>query len=287
MPYHQLTITLPARLQERLIGVLMRHHSLGVLQETGRITAYFPVAADLAPLMRELEIVRSLLERMTSPAPLRIEHCEVPDQDWNESWKRSFRPVDVGERFVVLPPWESASGGRIPLVIDPGQAFGTGHHETTRSCLVLMERYADHTARKRFLDVGTGTGLLAIAAIKLGFPEVEGIDTDPLAIAAAKENAAVNGASALRLREGDISRCTGPYDLIAANLIAGTLATMAGDLASRLAADGYAILAGILSGQEGEVAAACGRAGLGVAERYRDGKWISLVVALRARGVRD
>jgi ribosomal protein L11 methyltransferase len=281
MPYHQLTITFPASIQDHLIGLLMRSHSLGVVEDAGRVTAYFSGDRDLASVMRELGIVKTLLERTSPPASVEIEHAEVPDQDWNESWKRTFGPIEVGDRFLVLPTWEQAPGDRIPLIIDPGQAFGTGHHETTRSCLVLMERYADRTARERFLDVGTGTGLLAIAAEKLGFRSVEGIDTDPLAIAAALENAAVNRTPALRLREGDLTLSLGPYDMIVANLISGTLVMMAGELAARLGMGGYAVLSGILNGQEDEVTAACEQAGLRLEERYRDGKWVSLVVARR------
>jgi ribosomal protein L11 methyltransferase len=161
-------------------------------------------------------------------------------------------------------------------------AFGTGHHETTRSCLVLMERYAERTARQRFLDVGTGTGLLAIAACKLGFPAVEGIDIDPLAIAAARQNAAANGEKSLLLQVGDVSLSPGPYDMITANLISGTLVTLAAALAERLGAKGCAVLSGILDGQDDEVIAACCTAGLQLAERYRDGKWVSL--AMMARG---
>jgi ribosomal protein L11 methyltransferase len=141
-----------------------------------------------------------------------------------------------------------------------------------------MERYVDRTARERFLDVGTGTGLLAIAADKLGFPDVEGIDTDPLAIAAAKENAALNRTTVLRLREGDLSGSAGPYDMIVANLISGTLLTLAGEIASRLGVGGYAVLSGILRGQEDEVIGACESAGLSLVERHTDGKWISLAM---------
>jgi len=278
MHYHQLTITFPASFEERLIGILMRFQSLGIIEDVGRITAYFSGNTDLAPLMRELDIVKALLERSSTPAHLQVEHAELPDQDWNESWKRGFLPIEVGDRFLVLPTWEEASGNRIPLIIDPGMAFGTGHHETTRSCLVLMEHYAERTARDRFLDVGTGTGLLAIAASKLGFRAVEGIDIDPLAIDAARANADRNRATGLLLREGDLSLSPGPYDMIVANLISGTLVTMAGEIAARLGTGGYAVLSGILRGQEDEVIAACGSAGLRLAEQLRDGKWISLAM---------
>jgi ribosomal protein L11 methyltransferase len=152
-------------------------------------------------------------------------------------------------------------------------ARGTGHHETARSCNVLIERYTPTVKRERFLDLGTVTGLLAIAAHKLG---VIGIDHDPLDIAAAKKNLILNKVGSITFLEGDITDAHGTFDMIAANLISGTLVNLAGEIASRLRKPGIAVLSGILKGQGDEVAAAMERAGLVCAERLRDGKWVSL-----------
>jgi ribosomal protein L11 methyltransferase len=130
--------------------------------------------------------------------------------------------------------------------------------------------------RGRFLDLGTGTGLLAIAAVKLGFTEVVGIDTDPLAIEGSLRNLSLNNALAVQLIEGTIDDAPGQYDMIAANLIAVTLIERAGAIAARLRPAGVAVLSGILSGQDDEVAEAMGVAGLRCRERLRDGKWVSL-----------
>jgi ribosomal protein L11 methyltransferase len=154
-------------------------------------------------------------------------------------------------------------------------AFGTGHHETTRSCLLLMDRHAPETGKGRFLDLGTGTGLLALAARRLGFREVLGLDTDPLAIEAAAKNCALNSMKDIRLVEGTIADAAGRFDMIAANLISGTLIELAGAIAERLERSGVAVCSGILSGQDDEVAEAMRRAGLGSCERLRDGKWVS------------
>jgi ribosomal protein L11 methyltransferase len=190
--------------------------------------------------------------------------------------ERELQADNLGKRFTVLPPWEQHRGDRIPLVIDPGMAFGTGHHETTRSCLALMDRYAGPADKQRFLDLGTGTGLLAIAALKLGFTEVIGIDNDPLAIEAARRNLALNGESGVRLIEGTLDDADGLFDMIAANLISGTLIEYAGSIASHLRQGGTAVLSGILRGQDDEVAGSMERAGLRCCERLRDGKWVSL-----------
>jgi len=276
MPYHQITITIPEQFKDPLLRKLAELGSLGSLDQGHTITAYFPATAPLSIIVGELQVISLLVNAAGHDIPVRIEHSLLPDTDWNESWKRGFTSIDIGERFAVLPPWERPSGSRIPLVIDPGMAFGTGHHETTRSCLVLMERYAGAVKKERFLDLGTGTGLLAIAALALGFRSVVGVDTDPLAIEASRRNIALNEAEKVELFEGEIDRCEGDYDMIAANLISGTLAQLAGEIASRLVPAGIVIMSGILKGQDDEVVEAAKNSGLACIERLADGKWVSL-----------
>ncbi len=278
MPYHQLIITAPISLRARIVDLVMRHGSLGVIERLNGISAYFPSSVDISPLKNELSIIGALLERSSSRQKVRVAQTELPDVDWNRSWKMSFRPILVGKRFSILPPWERPPRGRIPIIIDPGMAFGTGHHETTRSCLVLMEKYAGVSPHGRFLDVGTGTGLLAIAARRLGFGTVVGIDTDPLSIKAARENKMLNAETGIILRKGGIHTIRGVFRMITANLIAGTLMELAQEIADRTAPSGIAIMSGILKGQDAEVVAASKKAGLALRERMRDGKWISLAL---------
>jgi ribosomal protein L11 methyltransferase len=276
MPFHQITITIPEQYKEPLLRKLAELGSLGSLDQVHSITAYFPETAALSSILPELQVISLLVNSAGLDVPMRIEHSLLPDTDWNESWKKGFTSIDVGERFSILPPWERPSGSRIPLIIDPGMAFGTGHHETTRSCLVLMERYAEAVKAERFLDLGTGTGLLAMAALALGFRSVVGIDTDPLAIEASLRNIALNKAERIELLEGGIDQCKGAFDMIAANLISGTLIQLAGDIASRLVPAGIVIMSGILNGQDDEVVAAAKNNGLDCIERLYDGKWVTL-----------
>jgi ribosomal protein L11 methyltransferase len=250
--------------------------SLGSLDQSHTITAYFPATAPLNSIIGELQVISLLVNAAEHDSPVRIEHSLLPDTDWNESWKKGFTSLDVGERFAVLPPWERPSGRRIPLIIDPGMAFGTGHHETTRSCLILMERYVDAVKKERFLDLGTGTGLLAIAALALGFQSVVGVDTDPLAIEASRRNIELNKAEKIELLEGGIDQCEGDYDMIAANLISGTLIQLSGEIAAHLVPSGIVIMSGILKGQDDEVVEAAKNSGLACIERLTDGKWVSM-----------
>jgi ribosomal protein L11 methyltransferase len=216
MPYHQYTIFISEQFKDPLIRRLSEVGSLGALESDSGIIAYFPDTVPAQAIEHEIHIIKTLLEKSGQDSSLAFEHSVLPDADWNESWKKGFTPLDVGETFTILPPWEERRQGRINLIIDPGMAFGTGHHQTTRSCLVLMEKYAPRIKKDRFLDVGTGTGLLAIAASKLGFKEILGVDTDPLAIEAAKMNCELNDAAIVVVREGDISVAKGTHDVILA-----------------------------------------------------------------------
>jgi len=274
--YHQFTITIPEPYKDVLGERLIRFGSLGVEIHDDAIIAYFPATVDRKLIENELELLRTIFNSLVDPVAMTIERSVLPETDWNETWKKGFTSIDVGKLFSILPPWEHPSGRRIPLTIDPGMAFGTGHHETTRSCLVLMEHHVGMVTADRFLDLGTGTGLLAIAALALGFRSIIGVDTDPLAIEASLRNILLNKAERIELHEGGIDRCEGCFDMIAANLIAGTLVQQTGAITSRLVPGGIVIMSGILKGQDDEVVAAAQNSGLACIERLGDGKWVSL-----------
>ncbi|HJW28102.1 MAG TPA: 50S ribosomal protein L11 methyltransferase, partial [Saprospiraceae bacterium] len=209
MPYYEFTIRIPNLFKDMLIRRLAQNGCLGVIEDKNSLIAYFPATNDIGVITSELIMQKALLEKTNEKYQLTFDYNMIPDQDWNESWKKGFTPLDVGEHFTILPPWEDKRNGRINLIIDPGMAFGTGHHETTRSCLVLMEKYDGKIAKGHFLDLGTGTGLLAIAASKLGYKQVAAIDTDPLAIEAARKNIDLNQVINIELREGSVIEATG------------------------------------------------------------------------------
>jgi ribosomal protein L11 methyltransferase len=278
MPFVELTLIIPEDAHESLVSLLTSKGSIGFIEEDTRLIAYFPATFPAAKLAAELRLYKEVLKESGREDAFDFSLKTIPDQDWNESWKKEFKPLDVGERFTILPPWEERRPGRINLIIDPGMAFGTGHHETTRSCLVLMEKYESQLSKDRFLDIGCGTGLLAIAASKLGFQEILAVDTDPLATKAARMNGDLNAVLSIDIREGSITAAEGNFDCITANIISGVLVLMADQIAGRLKHNGAAILSGILSEQTEEVVAAAFKAGLRLVEKYPDGKWVSLVL---------
>ena len=205
----------------------------------------------------------------------------VDEADWADSWKAYFPVMRLGRRLVIRPTWRrhKAEPGDVVLALDPGMAFGTGLHPTTRLCLVALERLADagRLAGARVLDVGCGSGILAIAALRLGGSEALGVDTDPIAIEATLANARRNRlARRIRAREGSLPTGEPPFDLIAANLIAGVLVSLAPVLRSELAPGGRLVASGIFVDREAEVRAAFESAGLVVRDRTADGDWVAL-----------
>jgi ribosomal protein L11 methyltransferase len=284
--YYEFIIRISDTYRDTLIQKLSENGCLGMIEYDDSLTAYFPSALDVDTIKNDLTIIQSLLEKAGHGRELTYDFAIIPEKDWNETWKKDFQPVDAGKQFIILPPWEKERKDRINLVIDPGMAFGTGHHETTRSCLVLMENYAPKTDNENFLDLGTGTGILAIAARKLGYRHVVGIDTDILALNAARENILINNVPDVEIREESLAELSETFDVIAANLISGVLVQLAPVLFLHMNPGSIAILSGIILGQEAEVIEAMEQAGLRLRETYRDGTWVSLVME-RGRKVRS
>ncbi|TAN45427.1 MAG: 50S ribosomal protein L11 methyltransferase [Nitrospirae bacterium] len=279
MGYYEFDIKLPDESKDALIELMRASGLLGLIEADGGITAYFSDVSGIETIIGALKESVLELNKSGLASDLSYDYVFVPEQDWNETWKTNFRPIDVGENLSILPPWEEPDIRKINLVIDPGMAFGTGHHETTRFCLKIIEQYSSTTKNKEsFLDLGTGTGILAIAAAKLGFEKITAIDSDPLAIDAARRNVVLNGLSNICLIEGEIGRAAGVYDMIAANLISETLIKIAPEIAERLAPEGIALLSGMLLGQETDVLKAMESCGLNLAQRFEDGRWISITV---------
>ena len=285
MAYYEFTIHIPETFKDTLVQRLSDAGCLGMIENDEDLVAYFPESIDVVDVTTDLSILKALLVKCKRAQQMTYDYALIPDQDWNETWKKDFKPVDIGNRFTVLPPWEEKKKDRINLVIDPAMAFGTGHHETTRSCLLLMQKYEGQSGMANFLDLGTGSGILAIAASKLGYQQVIGIDTDPLAVDAAQKNIRINDVHNIVIMEGTISDLKEKYDVIAANLISGVLVQLAQQLAACMNPGGIAFLSGILLGQEQEVIDAMDRAGLTLTEKYRDNKWVSLVVERVKQGL--
>lgn len=217
----------------------------------------------------------------------RIDVSLIEEADWVEAWKEFFIPVQGGEHFYVLPPWmeeERKNTPLIPIIIEPKTAFGTGHHGTTSLCLdAISSLFSDKkiTPNMRFLDLGTGSGILGIGAAKLGL-HGEGLDIDQIAVENALENREINGISAEQfvIQRGGIEKAQAPYDLVLANILARPLIEMAELIVPLVKKQGFLVLSGILTTQADDVEVAYLTQGLSKAERYIRGEWASLVFSL-------
>jgi ribosomal protein L11 methyltransferase len=212
----------------------------------------------------------------------------VREDDWAEAWKSHFPVLRVGRRMVIRPTWRRHhhQPDDVVLSLDPGMAFGTGLHPTTRLCLAALETLADEgllatgSARggaARVIDVGCGSGILAIAAGKLGAGELLGVDTDPIAVESTTANARLNSQTRrLRVRQGSVPSGEGPFDLVLANLIASLLVRLAGPLRDELVPGGRILASGIFRDREGDVRAAFEAAGLRLGRRWAEEDWVAL-----------
>lgn len=199
------------------------------------------------------------------------------DTDWTDAWKAGYAAQRIG-RIVVVPSWldEPLRPGEVALRLDPGMAFGTGLHPTTRGCLALLQEIRPMASR--VLDVGSGSGILALAALRLGADHVVCLDTDPLAVEATRANAAGNGLEgSVTVRLGTLPEAPAEvFELVLANLVAAVLVELAGRLAAHTAPGGTLLASGIIEGRAGEVLDALGAAGFTVGRRVDDGEWVSL-----------
>lgn len=229
--------------------------------------------------------VDELVRAVTSRVEGRVRVTTIDDQDWNETWKRNWKPGRLCRRVVVVPGWEEppelGDDDRV-LRMDPGQAFGTGTHPSTRACAGFLDELLEARPGLSVLDVGTGTGVLAIAGLLLGASRAVGVDTDPMAVEAAIDNGAVNGvADRLVALQGSVDAAPdGRWDVVIANLLALLLVELAPVLMDRVAPQGTLLAAGILRDQAEGVVDAFAAAGASVAERRDSGEWVALRLEL-------
>ncbi len=235
----------------------------------------------LEPDVNPAEALAFLQERLSAAGiDNALSTRTVREADWANNWKQFFKPLPVGEKLLILPTWETDENkdGRAVLHIDPGMAFGTGGHETTRLVLETLEKTVK--AGDRFLDIGCGSGILSIAALLFGAASAFGVDIDPLAVKTAVENGELNGMTAPRYEivEGDLAdKVTGQYDVVAANIVADAIIALSPAVPAFLKADGVYVVSGIIDVREQDVVTALAACGFTVAERYEQRGWVCLV----------
>jgi len=272
----EVSCTVPAEMVDSLAGFLIEKSQSGVSIENlsvdtftvetitdapiKTIKAYFP--ADSSPEGIRSDITAFISAEFPEAEAVPLQILLIGEEDWANNWKQYFKPARIGSSLVIKPTWESfdATPSDIIIEIDPGQAFGTGTHATTRLCLEALEKIyrklspfdnCEPTAPQSVLDVGTGSGVLSIAAAKLGASRLCAVDIDPEAVIVAKENLSLNGVTAdVTVGTTMVQEIPGSYDIVMANIIAEELVKLAHGLVARLAPKGFLVLSGILVERE-------------------------------------
>ncbi len=280
-----LSLLIPKEFAEPISNFLMEQGAAGIEEveedfERERLKTYFLQGGGEQKALRLLRRYLKSLQEINPKLPhIEIETASIPEQDWGENWKRFFKPIRVGSRFIVKPPWARIrlKKDEIPIEITPGMAFGTGTHATTRLCMESLEK----RLKKRglsVLDVGTGSGILSIAAGRLGADEVWGIDIDQMAVEIAKENVSRNRVSdKVRIKKGRIGDIQKRFDLVVANLDFRSLKRTKMALIRHLKRHGFLILSGVLETEEERLRQYYIKTGdLQWIEAIQEGEWVCL-----------
>ena len=281
--WSQLSIrTSPANI-DALANFVIERGAPGVVLKTNGLDAFFTATAGGVSLRRDVKRFVGAIARLSPHAQkTRLQWKVVRQEDWEHSWKRFIKPRRVGKRFWVTPPWLTPPKfrRRQVITIEPGMAFGTGTHATTRACMEFLESVSERLGDDEFtaLDVGTGSGILAIAAARLGAKEIRAIDNDPVALQVARDNLHANGVmQRVHLNSAKLRAIQRKFDVVVANLTAETIVELAGDLEKKIAAKRFLVLSGILHQKTGAVTRRFG-ARFRVLKRKRSGEWVTLLL---------
>jgi ribosomal protein L11 methyltransferase len=262
--------------------------SLGVAEDVKEdgmyeISSYFPMETDLSLVMRNLKEYSEFIESNVKGAKTGHVEVEHIDRSSWEVWKTMLKKVRAGKRIIIIPPWEehTAAGDEIVIEINPSLAFGTGHHETTRLCIAYIEEIAEKKTAKSMLDVGCGSGILAISAYELGIENVTGFDTDPIAIGESRKNAERNSVlGRIKFFCGSIQSAGGVYDLIVANVYLEPIYHMREEFRSKLAERGTLVVSGIPYVRRDEAVDCLVKVGFELDKELREGDWVALGFSL-------
>jgi ribosomal protein L11 methyltransferase len=246
------------------------------------VVAYLTEGPDLAGQKAQVQAHAAQLAALCGPGEMELTFAELPQEDWSANWKQHFHPRLVSRRLIVAPPWEPGEpqGDQEMVVIDPGQAFGTGQHQSTQLVLRCMEQAAEKGRLPgRVLDVGCGSGILSLAALKFGATSALAIDIDPLAVEASEHNARLNGlAQGLVASLTPLEEVEEIFPLVLANITAQDLIELSTPLRQRLAKGGELVVSGLLVTQIDKVRAAYEALGLNVLETDSLAGWAALVL---------
>ncbi len=272
--YYKVNIKAPEDAFELISAALFEHGSTGMEEKEDELIAYFSEKTEEKKITDIIKSVESVLKRAEISGSIDYNINRLPIKDWGENWKKSIKPIRVGKKLIILAPWHRYNGKRLRIVIEPGMAFGTGYHATTRICLERLEVASD-AEMKSFLDIGTGSGILAIAAKKLGFKDVVATDIDPIAIEVAEKNIKNNEAGHIDLLLTDTHELKGTFSFVAVNITAEAIKYRIDDILRFC--NKKAVLTGILKEQGNNIIQLLKTKGIKHSEIIRKDEWIGIL----------
>ena len=259
---------------------------INVLEHKGKVAvvkAYFAEEDNIEDVLEYVnERLTELKEMGIDLGEAKVEHEKMHEEDWANTWKQYYKPSKVGEKIVVKPIWEEyeAKDGELVVDLDPGMAFGTGTHETTRMCIQALERYVKEEST--VFDVGCGSGILAIAAAKLGAKLAVGVDLDPVAVESSIENVGYNNLNNIEILHGNLVEVIdGKADIVVANILAEIICILTDDVKRVLKDGGIFITSGIIHDRVDMICEKLEATGFEVVEKNRDGEWNCIVAKLK------
>jgi ribosomal protein L11 methyltransferase len=281
--YVELRIVADQSLREKLIGVMSQLGIEGFWEDEAVLKCYVRSERWRPEMLNELQQIASMVARSSRSILPKISTTHLEEQNWNEEWEKTIQPIQVTNRIVIKPTWQEykASPDQIVLTIDPKMAFGTGYHETTRLCLKVVEQHI--RPGMCLLDVGTGTGVLAIAAAKLGAKLAVGVDNDEWSYVNAVENVRLNHIEErVRIIHGKLSSVgKGKFDIITANIQRNIIEPLLNEMKNKLVESGMMILSGLLFPDKEPIGQRLSALRFEVCEELMENEWIALVVHSR------
>lgn len=243
------------------------------------VKGYFKETDDFDEIIKYIEEgVNNLTEYGLDKGKGIVTYSKVNEEDWENNWKKYYKPTKVGDHIVVKPIWEEyeAKDGELIVEMDPGMAFGTGTHETTRMCVKALEKYVK--AEDTVFDIGTGSGILSIAAARLGAKHVVGVDLDPVAVDSAAKNVGYNDISNIEILHGDLMEVVkGKAEIVVANILAPIVMILCDGVKEFIKDGGFFIASGILNTQEEMIKEKMESVGFKIEEVIADGEWVCIV----------
>jgi len=280
----QLSVRTDASVLDAVANFLIERGSPGVVIKKNEVQAYFACAGDSATIRRDVQrFLRGIRKVCPEIGAVPVRWRMLKERNWNSSWRRFFSPQRVGKAFLVAPPWTKPLRlqGRELITIEPGMAFGTGTHATTRGCMEFIERATRGRGGESItaLDIGTGSGILAIALAKLGAARVWALDNDPVALKVARENIQRNAVGQrVFLYRSPLNSIRRSFPVVVANLTADTILRLAASLARHVAPKGFLILSGILQPQAKDVLLYFRSNGFRLLKQKREKEWVTLLL---------